>query len=401
MSIKDKIENLAIFGGTPMFVDKIYVGRPNVGNREQLFNRLNLILDRNYLTNDGPCVHELERKLASFLGVKNCVLVCNATVGLEIAVRALGLSGEVIIPSMTFIATAHALQWQNITPIFCDINLNTWNIDPSRIEELITPQTTGIIGVHLFGRPCNTDILAQISSKHNLKLMYDAAHAFGCSCGGKMIGNFGDAEVFSFHATKFFNSLEGGAITTNDDELAKKIRLMRNFGFSGHDDNVLSIGTNGKMNEFSAAMGLTSLENLSNFIEVNRLNYNKYLLELSNTPGINLINYNTVEKNNFQYIVIDIDYNLAGISRDQLLKILLTENIIVRRYFYPGCHRSEPYRSRQDKQNNLEITEDVADRLLSLPTGTGINDLEIKKICDLIKYCVSNSAEINLKFIHN
>ena len=181
--------------------------------------------------------------------------MCNATVALEIAIRAMGMSGEVIVPSFTFVATAHALQWQEITPVFCDIDPRTHNLDPNRIEEMITPRTTGIIGVHVWGRPCAVDALAEIAQRRHLKLLFDAAHAFGCSYQGQMIGNFGDAEVFSFHATKFFNTFEGGAVVTNDDELAAKMRLMKNFGFHGYD-NVIYVGTNGKMSEVSAAMGL-------------------------------------------------------------------------------------------------------------------------------------------------
>src|SRR5262249_53238247 len=159
----------------------------------------------------------------------------NGTIGLEIVIRALGLSGEVILPSMTFVATAHALQWQQITPVFCDIDDKTFTIDPSRLEELITPRTTGIVGVHLWGRGCNVERLAEIAARRRLKLLYDAAHAFACTKGGQRIGSFGHAEVLSFHATKFFNTFEGGAVLTNDDELADRVRLMRNFGFVGYD----------------------------------------------------------------------------------------------------------------------------------------------------------------------
>lgn len=249
--MKKKLNDLAIFGGTPTFVDKLHVGRPNIGNRENLLSRINDILDRKWLTNNGIYVQEFERQIAEFVGVKHCIATCNATVALEIAIRAVGFTGEVIIPSFTFIATAHALKWQEIIPVFCDIDPHTHNIDPNKIVQSITPRTTGIIGVHLWGRPCNVEALSEIADTHNLKLMFDAAHAFGCSHQGRMIGSFGDAEVFSFHATKFLNTFEGGAIVTNSDELAEKIRLMTNFGFAGYD-RVIYIGTNGKMNEVSA-----------------------------------------------------------------------------------------------------------------------------------------------------
>ena len=231
---------------------------------------------------------------------------------LEISIRALGLSGEVIVPSFTFIATAHALQWQEITPVFCDVDPETHNLDPAKVEALITPRTTGIIGVHVWGRPCAVESLQEIAHRHGLKLMFDAAHAFGCSHNGQMIGNFGQAEVFSFHATKFFNTFEGGAVVTNDDDLAAKMRLMKNFGFTGYDQ-VIYVGTNGKMSEVSAAMGLTGLEDLDEFINTNHRNYKTYQNGLQNVPGIQLISYDEAERNNFQYIIVEVDEAVAGL----------------------------------------------------------------------------------------
>jgi dTDP-4-amino-4,6-dideoxygalactose transaminase len=341
---KHKHTDLAIFGGQPAFKEMLHVGRPNIGNRESLLARVNDILDHRWLTNRGIYVREFEQRIADFLGVKHCIAMCNGTVALEIAVRALGMKGEVIVPSFTFIATAHCLQWQEITPVFCDIDADTYTIDPTSLERLITPRTTGIIGVHLWGRSCDVEGLESIARKHNLTLLFDASHAFGCSHRGKLIGGLGDAEVFSFHATKFVNTLEGGAVTTNDDTLAEKMRLMKNFGFAGLD-NVIYLGTNGKMNEVSAAMGLCSLEALEEFIDCNRRNYHAYRENLTGVPGLGLRTYDEREANNFQYIVIEVDADKAGISRDELVVILHKENIRARRYFYPGCHRMEPYRS--------------------------------------------------------
>ena len=187
-------------------ISKLHVGRPNVGNRERLIERINNILDRRWLTNNGPYVQEFEQRVAELLGVNHCIAMCNGTIALEIAIRAMDLSGEVIMPSYTFIATAHALQWQQITPVFCDIREYPHNIDPNRIEGLITPKTSAIIGVHAWGIPCDVEAIQDIALRHDLKVMYDAAHAFGCSHGGRMIGSFGEAEVFSFHATKFVNT---------------------------------------------------------------------------------------------------------------------------------------------------------------------------------------------------
>jgi len=317
--------------------------------------------------------------------------MCNGTLALEIAIRALELKGEVIVPSFTFIATAHALQWQEITPVFCDIDPKTHCLNPWRIEAMITPRTTGIMGVHLWGQPCNVEALTEIAEKHQLRLLFDASHAFSNSHQGQMIGNFGEAEIFSFHATKFINAFEGGAVVTNNDELAKKIRLMKNFGFAGYD-NVTYIGTNGKMSEASAAMALTSLESLEEFTEVNRRNYKLYQQGLSGILGVSLFPYDETESCNFQYVVLEIDESLLKVSRDHLLQVLYAENVIARRYFYPGCHRMEPYRSYSPHAGLLlPETERLTQRVLILPTGTSIGKAEIQTICQIIRLVASHS----------
>ena len=227
--------------------------------------------------------------------------------------------------------------------------------------------------------------------------MFDAAHAFGCSYRGHMIGGFGDAEVFSFHATKFFNTLEGGAVATNNDELATKIRLMKNFGFAGLD-NVVYIGTNGKMNEVSAAMGLTGLESLDEFIALNFRNYQLYKQELSGLAGVRMISYDESEKCNYQYIVLEIDEAITAISRDQLLKVLQAENVVARRYFYPGCHRMEPYRSYFPHASLLlPETERLVKRVLLLPTGTAVGSEEIVGICEMIRLAIEHGEELRKK----
>jgi len=386
--------DLAIFKGIPAFSEMLHVGKPNIGSRERLINRINDMLDRRWLTNSGPYVIEFERRVADFLGVKHCVAMCNGTVALEIAIRALELKGEVIIPSFTFVATAHAFQWQEITPVFCDIDPETHTIDPNRVEDMITPRTSGIMGVHLWGRPCNTEKLSEIANRRNLHLLFDAAHAFGASHNGTMIGNFGEAEVFSFHATKFMNSYEGGAVVTNNDKLAEKMRLMKNFGFAGYD-NVIYIGTNGKMTEMAAAMGLTNLESIDEFIVANRRNYQCYQEELAGLPGIRLISYNSAEKCNYQYIVLEVDGGKAGLHRDELLKVFHAENILARRYFYPGCHRMEPYRSYfRHSGLLLPETERLASEVLLLPTGTSVSPDDIEKICAILRIVVENATAV-------
>jgi dTDP-4-amino-4,6-dideoxygalactose transaminase len=397
--MKHSLDDLAIFGGVPAFQETLHVGRPNIGNRERLLERINDLLDRRWLTNNGPYVQEFEQRIADMIGVKHCVAMCNATVALEIAARALRLHGEVIVPSFTFIATAHALQWQEITPVFCDVDPATHNIDPGRVEAMITPRTTGIIGVHVWGRPCDVEALKEIAQRRNLKLLFDAAHAFGCSHRGRMIGSFGDAEVFSFHATKFFNTFEGGAVVTNDEGLAAKMRLMKNFGFAGLD-NVLQIGTNGKMSEVSAAMGLTGLESLAKFIEIDYRNYQQFKRELADVPGIRMITYDETEKSNYQYIILEIDKVVTKISRDRLVEILHAENVLARRYFYPGCHQMEPYRSSfPHARLLLPETERLVNRVIALPTGTAVGPKEIAKICHIIRLAVEHGDEIEARLL--
>jgi dTDP-4-amino-4,6-dideoxygalactose transaminase len=246
----------------------------------------------------------------------------------------------------------------------------------------------------VWGRPCNVGALVDLTRKHNLKLLFDAAHAFACSYKGAMIGGFGNAELFSFHATKFVNAFEGGAIVTNDDELATRLRLMRNFGFTGFDV-VSSLGINGKMNEASAAMGLTSLESVDSFIEANRRNYQLYRQQLAKIPGISVASYQEDEKCNYQYIVLEVDETVAGISRDMLDDIFWAENVLVRRYFYPGCHRMEPYHTDDPKSGlRLPETERLVDRVLCLPTGTAVSSNDITTICDMIGFIVTHADAV-------
>jgi dTDP-4-amino-4,6-dideoxygalactose transaminase len=263
---------------------------------------------------------------------------------------------------------------------------------------LLTKRTTGIIGVHVWGRPCDVDALANLARRHNVKLVFDAAHAFGCSYKGRMIGGFGNAELFSFHATKFLNTFEGGAIVTNNDELAATARLMRNFGFAGLD-RVTSVGTNGKMSEASAAMGLTSLESVDSFIETNRRNYQLYKQQLRRIPGISLLRYEEGEKCNYQYVVLEIDEAVAGISRDMLDEILWAENVLTRRYFYPGCHLMEPYRTEEPEARlRLPQTERLANMVICLPTGSAIGSTETTAICALIEFVIKHAEAIRKRW---
>jgi dTDP-4-amino-4,6-dideoxygalactose transaminase len=391
-----RTRSLALLGGTPAFDAPLHVGRPNIGERDAFIARVNAILDSKWLTNRGPYVIDFERRIAEHVGVAHCILVCNATIGLELLIRALGFRGEVIVPAFTFVATAHAVQWQEITPVFADIERKTHNLDPSSVEKLITPRTTGIIGVHVWGQQCNVDQLARLAQRHRLDLIFDAAHAFSCSHNGRMIGTFGRAEVFSFHATKFVNSFEGGAIVTNDGELAERLRLMQNFGFKGYD-NVIYIGTNGKMSEICAAMGLSNLASIESFIARNIANYGAYSDCLAPLEGIRLLKYERSGRHNYQYVVAEVDDARTGLSRDDLIDVLHAENVIARRYFYPGVHRMEPYRSMSIKKGDLTITEEVCRKVIVLPSGQAVDRPEIERICAVISEALEQAPRIKRK----
>lgn len=373
--------DLAINGAPPAFSVPIPVGRPNIGDRAAFMALVGDIFDRGWLSNNGPMVERFEQRVASELGVKHCITVCNGTIGLEIAIRALGLTGEVIVPSYTFIATAHSLSWLGLTPVFAEVDPGTHNIDPDAIADLITPRTSGIIATHLWGRPCDVDRLQAIADAHGLSLIFDAAHAFLCSHGDQMIGGFGRAEVFSFHATKFFNAFEGGAITTNDDELAHRIRLMRNFGFAALDNSVVP-GTNGKMTEICAAMGLVNLDNVATVVKANHDNYRAYQAAFEGINGISIIDPSE-EPFNYQYVVAEVDGRFPC-SRDAIVEALQAEHVMARRYFWPGCHRMKSYCKNELYAGfDMPKTDLVANRVIVLPTGTGLPEGTIEVIRDV------------------
>ena len=397
MKPKRTLDALALFGGAAQFAEPLHVGRPNIGDRQALLRRIEDMLDRRWFTNNGPLVQELEQRLAELTGARHAVAMCNATIGLDIVSRAIGLSGEVILPSFTFVATPHALQWQGIRPVFCDVDPRTHDIDPARIEELITPRTTAILGVHVWGTPCDVDALSEIARRRGLHLLFDAAHALGCSRAGTMVGRFGEAEVFSFHATKFVNSFEGGAVTTDDDALAKRMRDMRNFGFAGYD-RVEWLGINGKMTEVAAAMGLTCLESMDSIVATNRANWHAYEAGLRGVPGLALYAHDASERRNWQYVVVEVDAEAEGLDRDLLVEVLHAENVLARRYFYPGCHQMEPYRSRYPHAGRvLPETERLTERVLSLPSGTAVAPGTVEQVCELMRFVVQHGAEIRAR----
>jgi len=364
------------FGSLPVFV-----GRPNLGNKDLFIQYVNEIYSSKILSNSGPLVVEFEEKLKNYLGVEHCVAVANATVGIELAAKALDLKGEVLVPSYSFVASAHALSWVGLKPQFVDIEKEDHLISIKDLMEKITPETSAILGVHLWGTPCHIDELTKIAGSSGLKIIFDAAHAFGNSFNGRKIGNFGDVEIFSFHATKFFNTFEGGLITTNNEKLANKVREMRNFGFVDYD-KVVSLGINAKMSEIHAAMGLTNLNLIEKFLSANEANYKQYA-EIFENSEVGKI-YQKNSNGNKQYVILELAESFVDL-RDQLIMHLHESGIIARKYFWPGIHNMEPYASSLKlNQKELINTEIVANRVCVLPTGTSVSPNECKLISQKI-----------------
>ncbi|TDC01628.1 dTDP-4-dehydro-6-deoxyglucose aminotransferase [Micromonospora fluostatini] len=394
--MKRDLGDLALFGGHASFLQQIHVGRPNRIERTRLFDRLSWALDNQWLTNNGPLAREFEERVADLAGVRNCVATCNATVALQLLVHAAELTGEVIMPSLTFAATAHAVRWLGLDPVFCDIDPRTGCLDPAAVAAAVTPRTSGIFGVHLWGRPCAVDALEKLAADTGLRLFFDAAHAIGCTSQGRPVGSFGDAEVFSFHATKVVNAFEGGAIVTDDDDLAHRIRSLANFGFNLRTPSAAG-GTNAKMSEASAAMGLTSLDAFPEVARHNRDNYEQYRRELARVPGLSVIDIDPDERHNYQYVIVEIDEEITGLPRDLLVELLRAENVVAQRYFSPACHQIEPYRSRQEAVH-LPHTERLSARVVALPTGSTISREDIRRVCNIVRLAATRGSELTARW---
>jgi dTDP-4-amino-4,6-dideoxygalactose transaminase len=389
---KHTVQDLAVFTGIPAFASPLHVGMPSTAGGEAFLARAREVFDRRWLTNNGPFVQELEGRIAESTGVAHCVAVANGTLALQLLVRATGLRGEVIVPSFTFVATAHALLWEGLTPVFCDIDPRTHNLDVSHAAGLIGEHTSAIVGVHVWGRPAYDAELDRLAERHGLRLFFDAAHAIGCSHAGRPIGGGGDAEIVSLHATKVIHSFEGGAVLTDDDALAESLRSIRNFGFSDYDD-VRMLGTNAKLHEISAAMGLTSLDRLGALVEANRRNYERYRAGLEGLPGVEIVAYDESERHNYQYVVLELDPDTCPLARDDLVRVLHAENVLARRYFYPGCHRMEPYRSLRP-DSTLSSTEAVAARVVTLPTGDSLGEEEVAVVVEIVRLAVESADSL-------
>ena len=388
---KHDVRDLAYFGGAPLVTSPMHVGRPNLVNVDLAAERIADVLRSGWLTNDGPQLRRFEAEVAEFLGVEHCVATSSGTVALQLAVKALGVQGEVIMPSFTFPATAHAVSWVGATPVFADVDPITWTLDPRQVRARITSETSCILGVHLFGQPCDVAGLECVAREYRLPLMFDACHAFGCATPTGTVGSFGDLEVFSFHATKFVHTCEGGAITTRDGQLAQQLRALRNFGFDANGNNE-TVGVNGKMSEVSACLGRTNLATIDVIVQRNRRNFAAYREVFHGVPGVRLRMTDAV-RSNYQYVVAEIDHSECGLTRDQLFCLLQAERIFVRRYFIPGCHRLPMYSRASSK--GLPVTDQALAKVLVLPTGLATTSRLIDTIGTFLRFCQRNHTEVN------
>lgn len=389
--MKGAVEDLAVLGGEPAFAEPLHVGRPNIGDRGAILHGIEEALDTRWLSNGGAKLEAFEASLSERLGGLHCVATCNGTLALQIVLRALGVAGEVVLPSLTFVATAHAVAWERLTPVFADVEPGTLCMGPEQAAAQLGPDSGALLGVHLWGRCADVAGLERLGHERELPLIFDAAHALGSVLDGRPLSGYGDAAILSFHATKIANTFEGGAIVTRSAELAQRATTMRNFGFVDEDE-VVGIGTNAKLSEVGAAMGLASLASLDDFLAVSRSNYAAYAAALREVPGVELLAFEPPESANCHHITIDVDVDVAGLDRDDLRTTLVTENVLARRYFHPGCHRTAPY--ADDSPPALPVTERVLGRCLSLPTGTAVTSADIELVGEIVRHAVAGSDAV-------
>ena len=358
----------------------IFVTQPSLPDLKDLISYLAKIWDNKIVTNSGPFHEQLERELCKYLEVPHISLVTNATIGLIVALKALDIEGEVITTPYSFVATAHSLAWNKIKPVFIDIDPITLNLDPKKIEAAITKKTTALMPVHVYGNPCDADAIASIAKKHNLKVIYDASHAFGVKCHCGSILKHGHLSVLSFHGTKVFNTFEGGAIISQDKETKNRIDKLKNFGFTS-ETTVEQIGINGKMNEFTAALGLLQLKQIDFDIKKRKKIDEAYRKGLKDIPGINCFIYTNMQKGNYGYFPIFIEDNYP-LTRDQLYDKLKKNGINGRRYFYPLITEFPMY---QNKKKNLINAKKISEKIICLPIYSEMDKRNINLILDIIK----------------
>lgn len=393
-----KTTSFAFFGAKPAFDKPLPIGQLYFPSWERYEAAFRGIFERQYYTNQGPLTQQLEEKLQQFLGVKHAICVSNATIGLMMVPDAMGLAGKVVLPSFTFAASAQSLSWAGLQPVFCDVNPDTHQIDIDQIGALIGKDVSAIMGVNLWGGACNPQALTKLAEANGVQLYFDSAHAFGCTVDGVPIGNFGRAEVFSFHATKILSATEGGCICTNDDDLAARLRNIRSSYGAGKSVNVVKTA-NGRMSEAQAAVALMSLDDFPSNQKNNEALYWLYETQLKTIPGLHLVKPAGVSFSNYQYLVCRVDEREFGLPRDLLIDILKAENVVARRYFYPGVHRSIPYAQELPQYlDSLPNTDSLCASCIQFPIGALVSAQGVERICNILGRAHQASAEIRSQY---
>lgn len=360
---------------------EIYVTRSSMPKIEEFTKAIQPLWNSGILTNMGTYHNKLERKLKKCLGVDHLSLFCNGHMSLEIAIQALGLTGEVITTPFTFISTTHAIVRNNLTPVFCDIDPISYVMDASKIESLITEKTSAIIPVHVYGNVCDVEAIKRIAEKYNLKVIYDAAHAFGVKQKGIPIASFGDASILSFHATKVFNTIEGGAIAYNNSSFSEILKKLRNFGIC-NAEVIDEIGTNAKMNEFQAIMGLCNLKHIESEIRKRKIVAERYKRNLQGIVGIQLNQVQIGVESNYAYFPVVFNEKEFGATRDEIHKELEYNKIYSRKYFSLTLNQ-ECYQHKFD-QYDVPVAKSISSQVLALPIYADLDVNDIDRICDII-----------------
>jgi len=360
----------------------IYVTRPILPPLESYVKYLKRIWASRWLTNNGEFVQLLQKKLEEYLKIKNLVLVSNGTLALHIALKAINIRGEVITTPFTFSATTNVIVWEGLTPVFADIDPETYNIDPKDVERKITDRTSAILAVHVYGNPCNVEELQEIADKYNLKLIYDAAHAFGVEYKNQPITNYGDISTLSFHATKVFNTIEGGAIVPTDEKLVEKLKLLRNHGIKSEEE-IATVGTNAKMNEFQAVMGLCNLKEIDEKIKLRKKIYEYYKERLSK---IGKVKFQKLIASRYNYSYMPVCFETPQ-QRDRIYSELIKNGIKPRKYFYPLTVHSGYFKEASEdlvKKYSLKIALEISNRILCLPLYPDLEMSTVDRIIDII-----------------
>ena len=364
--------------------NEIFVTKPFLPPKEEYMEYLDQIWESRHLTNNGKFLLEFTEKLCELMDVDNCLPLTNGHMALEMTLQAFKLSGEVITTPYTFASTTHAIVRNGLTPVFCDVRESDCTMDPDKIEALITDKTSAIVPVHVYGMPCDVDAIEAIAKKHNLKVIYDAAHAFGETVNGKSIARYGDASMFSFHATKCFTSIEGGCSVVNDEDLMLRVYQLQNFGIM-NEESVVYVGANAKMNEFQAAMGLCNLKHFDEITQQRKAVVEHYMELLAGVKGLRILDYkNENVKFNYSYFPIFIDNDEYGMSRDDVYDYLLKNGIHARKYFYPITSEFECYRDLEFK-GDVSTAKRLSEMVLTLPLYPDLATDIVDRICELLK----------------